>query len=127
MFRVAVVGGDAPLAALLVADDYPIPQRVEGEPTAEHGEQLHRRLVGALGHSLGGSLVGAGEGGPARVLDAGRFAHLHTDVGVVAAGPAVPAPVDPGEALVHSAIIAVNKRMNTGPVIAGLVPVADEH
>ena len=46
--------------------------------------------------------------------DAGRFAHLHPDVGVVAAGPAMPAPVVPGEALVHGAIVAVNERMDAG-------------
>ena len=127
MLRVTVVGGDAPLAALLVADDDPIPQRVEGELPAEHGEQLHRRLIGALGNGLGGGKVRAGESGPTRIPDAARFAHLHPDVGVVAAGPAMPASVVPGEALVHGAIVAVNEAVDTGPVVAGLVPVADEH
>ena len=127
MLRVAVVGGDATSAPLLVADDYPSTERVKVELPAEHGEQFHRRLVGALCHSLGVGLVGTSEGGPSGVLDAGRFAHLHPDVGVVAACPAMPAPVVPGEALVDGAIVPVNEAVNAGPVIAGLVPVLDEH
>ena len=127
MLRVAVVGGDAPLAALLVADDHPIPQRIEGELLGKHSEQFYRRLIGALCHSLGSGLVGAGEGGPARILDAGRFAHLDPDVGIVAAGPAMPAPVVPGEALIDGAIVAVNEAVDAGPVVAGAVPVLDEH
>ena len=37
----------------------------------------------------------------ARISDGGRLRHFHTDVGIVCAAPAVPAPVFPREQLVH--------------------------
>ncbi len=74
ILRVAVVGGDATGAALFVANDHPVRQRVKVELPAEHGEQLHRHLIGALCHGLSGGLVETSERSPTRVLDAGGFA-----------------------------------------------------
>lgn len=70
------------------------------ENTVLHNEQFHRRLVGALGHSLCGSRVGTGEIGTAGILDTGGFAHFNPRMGIVGAaigaGITVPAPWSQG-------------------------------
>ena len=99
MLRVAVVAGNAPRTAFLVADDDTVRKRVKAVLFTEHGEQLHRRLISPFRHRLCRSRVGAGEIAARCVLDTRRFAHLHPDVGIVAAalaaGAAVPPPVIP--------------------------------
>lgn len=86
MLRVAVVGSDAPAVSLPVADDHAVCGRVQAVLLTQHGKQFYGRFISALRHSLCRCGIGAGKIRPACVLDTGRLAHLHADVGVVAIG-----------------------------------------
>ncbi len=55
------LAGNAPAASFLVADDDSIRKRVKAVLFAEHGEQLHRRLISPFRHRLCRGRVGAGE------------------------------------------------------------------
>ncbi len=109
MLRVAMVGCNAPRTSFLVADDDAVCQRVKAVLLTEHGEQLHRRFIRPFRHLLCRCHIGAGEAAPRCVLDTRWLAHLHPDVGIVAAAlaarAAVPSPVVPRERLVSRAII----------------------
>src|SRR5699024_12599819 len=63
--------------------------------------------------------------------DTGWPAHLHPDMGIVAApltaGTAVPAPMVPGKGLIYRPVIPINKPMHTGIIIGRAVPGIDKH
>ncbi len=126
MLRVAVAAGNAPRTAFLMADDDAVRKRVKTVLFTEHVKQLHRRLISPFHHCLCRRSIGAGEAAARCVSDAGRLAHLHPDMGIVAAplrtAPTMPAPVVPWKRLVCRAIIAVNETMDAGSVMRRAVP-----
>lgn len=132
MLRIAVVAGDAALVALFVADDHAVFQRVKIVLFAQHGEKLHRAVIGALRDLPRGRLVVTDKRRAARVLDASGFTHLHADVGIVAAavfsGRAVPPAMIPRQELPHVARVAVNHSMTADlPRHVRIVPLLCKH
>src|SRR5699024_7167104 len=129
MLRVAVVGSDAPAVSLPVADDHAVCGRVQAVLLTQHGKQFYGRFISALRHSLCRCGIGAGKIRPACVLDTGWLAHLHADMGVVAApltaGTAEPARMGAGEGLRSRPVLPVTKRMHTCILSGCAVPCSD--
>ena len=127
MLRVTVVGSDTSGIAFLMGHDDPVSQRVKTVFLAQHSEEFYGGFVGPFHSSDSFRLIGASEGGTTHILDAGRLTHLNTDVGVVAGPATMPAPVIPGQGLVHCSIIGINEAVDAGVVVGALVPVLDEN
>ena len=109
VFRIAVIGCDASGMAFFMGHDDPISQRVKTVFSAQHSEEFYGGFVDPFHSSDSFRLIGASEGRTTHILDAGRFTHLNTDVGVVAGPAAMPAPVIPGRGLVHCSIIGIDE------------------
>ena len=131
MLRIAVVGCDASGVPLPVADDHTIRQRIQSVHLTEVSKQLHRRFVRPLRAGSRCGLIRTGKAAAAGILDTGGFAHLHADMGVIAAalgaGSTVPASVVPRKGLVDRAVIGIDEAVDTGIAVRGTVPAVDEH
>ena len=116
-----MVGGNPSGVSLFVADDHAIRQGIQGILFAKHGKQLNRCLVSALCTGPRCGKVGTGKAAASGILDTGRLAHLHTDMGVIstalASGPAVPPTMVPRKCLINRAVIGINKPMDAGIII----------
>ena len=124
MLGVAVVGCDAALVTLAMADNHVIGKRIEFELLAQFSEQFHRFCVCSADVSLSGLGIKVYPRTAAGVLDAGGFGHFNTDMGVIGVAARVPATIVPREGLVHS--VGFDKAVG-GFLYTGLVPTLDKY
>ena len=122
-----MVGCDTSRVTFPVGNNHAVCQRIQIVLLAQHGKQLHRCFIGAGRTGLCRCGIGAGEGRTTGVLDTGRFAHLHTDVGVVGSAARMPAAMVPGKGLINRTVQGINEAVNTGTSLRGTVPTVYEH
>jgi len=120
MLRITMVGSHTLGMTFSVRND--VGERLQTVLLAEHGKEFYRDIISTLCHSPRGRSIGTDKRCTPGILDAGRFTHFHTNVGVVCVTASVPATMIPRQSLIDSAFISINETVNTGIVVGCTVP-----